>query len=100
VGLGWLSLVGDTDPPPFVVSLVTSEHFVNRLELTGLVGTEEPKQRIGDRRGARKARPRRARAEDAIGREQRHNSLAIASVHGVVQGANGCGGRLFLCTHA
>ncbi len=64
-----LSLVGDTDPLPFTVSLVISEHFVNRLELTGLVCTEKPEQRIGDRLGALKACPRRTRTEDAIGRE-------------------------------
>src|SRR5215831_12016502 len=97
---GWLSLAGDTGPLPFVVSLVTSEHLVKRLELTGLVRTEEPKQRIGDRLGALKACPRRTRAEDAIGREQRHGSLAIASVQGVVQGANGRGSCLFLGAHA
>ena len=56
--LGWLSFVGDTDPLPFMVSLVTSEHFVKCLQLTGLVRIEEPKQRIGDRLGALKACPR------------------------------------------
>src|SRR5215510_15433221 len=96
---GWLSLAGDTGPLPFVVSLVTGEHFVNRLELTGPVRTEEPKQRIGDRLGTLKACPRRTRAEDAIGCEQRHGGLAIASVQGIVQGVNGCGSRLFLCAH-
>src|SRR5215469_16721765 len=80
--------------------LVASEHFVNGLELTGLVCTEEAKQRIGDRLGARKVCPRRTRAEDAIGREQRRGSPAIASVQCIVQGANGCGGRFFLCAHA
>src|SRR5262249_27219138 len=100
VCLAWLSHAGDTGPLPFMVCLVTSEYFVNRLELAGLVYTEEPKQRIGDRLGALEACPCRTRAEDAIGREQRHRSLAVASVQGIVQGPNGCGSRLFLCAHA
>src|SRR5262249_1220840 len=82
-----------------VVGLVTSEHFVDRLELTRLVCTEETKQRVGDRLGAFKACPRRTRAEDAIGYEERHSSLAVASVQGVVQGVNDCASRLFLFPH-
>jgi len=59
MSLGWLAVVGNTDPLPFVESLVTSEHLVNRLELAGLVCIEEPEQRIDDSLRGLKACPRR-----------------------------------------